>query len=107
MAPLNGTGTPRRDLTRAVVSDPKMRNSANHAGEGQNVAFADAHTEFVRRPDIGQDDDNIWTSSGDPSRGPAANGGVAAGKYSPSLLADKVPFDVVMYPVRDAGTGGM
>ncbi len=40
-------------------------NSPNHGGraegEGQNVAFADGHVRFHKKPCVGVDDDNIYT----------------------------------------------
>jgi hypothetical protein len=108
MAPLQGTGKPKRDLTPASAPvDRRTWNSGNHAGEGQNVGFGDGHAEFVRSADVGQDGDNIYSMSGVPSRGPARFGGVAAGAAGPVLMGDKAPFDVVMVPVRDEGTGSM
>jgi prepilin-type processing-associated H-X9-DG protein len=103
MAPLQGTGTPAVDLTSAPLT--RAANSRNHKGDGQNVAYADGHVEFQRLPNVGQANDNIYTSSAVPSVGPAATGGVPADKISPSLTADRAPFDIVMYPVRDETTG--
>jgi prepilin-type processing-associated H-X9-DG protein len=105
MAPLQGTGVPVRDVTVGrVPGNAKTWNSGNHLGDGQNVAFADGHAEFVRRPDVGQKKDNIFTSSAEVSTGPAQFGGVAGSRTrGPVLMAEKEPFDVVMYPVRDLG----
>ncbi|MEW6252842.1 MAG: hypothetical protein AB1716_19570 [Planctomycetota bacterium] len=36
-------------------------NSRNHHGEGQNVLFVDSHVEFVKRPIVGVNYDNIYT----------------------------------------------
>lgn len=40
-------------------------NSPNHggrgSGEGQNLLFADGHVEFVRKPIVGVDEDNVYT----------------------------------------------
>lgn len=36
-------------------------NSQNHSGEGQNVLFADGHVEFKYAPNVGVDEDNIYT----------------------------------------------
>jgi hypothetical protein len=108
MTPGQGTGKPKRNVTpSAVPTDGRTWNSGNHQGDGQNVGFADAHSEFVRRPDVGQEGDNIYAMSGVPSRGPARVGGVAAGAAAPQLMAEKKPFDVVMVPVRDESSGGM
>jgi hypothetical protein len=102
MAPEQGTGAPAVDVT-ALTKDSS--NSRNHERDGQNVAFGDAHVEFARLPNIGQGNDNIFTVSATPSTGPSATG-IPATKVSPVLTADKAPFDIVMYPIRNETTGG-
>jgi hypothetical protein len=44
-------------------------NCLAHDGDGQNVLFLDAHTEFAKRAYCGLDDDNIYTLSTDPNGG--------------------------------------
>ncbi|MCL2639983.1 MAG: hypothetical protein FWD53_03975 [Phycisphaerales bacterium] len=106
MAPEHGTGTPRRILNPAATPrNRKTWNSANHDGKGQNVVFADIHTEWTIRPTVGQRNDNIWTTSADPSTGPAEFGGIPASKASPNLTADSDPYDIIMYPIRNLDTG--
>ncbi len=39
-------------------------NSRNHTGEGQNALYQDGHVEFVRRPIVGVNFDNIYTLQG-------------------------------------------
>ena len=39
-----------------------MSNSASHNREGQNVLFGDGHTEFMREPVCGYENDNIYTT---------------------------------------------
>jgi hypothetical protein len=108
MNPLQGTGTPARNLTPArAPSDHKTWNSNIHQGDGQNVGFGDAHAEFSRTPCVGHDNDNIYTMSGAPSKGPAQFGGIPAGKTAPALTADKAPFDIILLPVRNESTGAM
>ena len=109
MAPENGTGSPVRNLTAGTApADPRVWNTSNHGGTGQVVAFADGHTEFVFSPQAETPLDNIWTASGAVSSGPSALGGVAASRWhGPVLTATKGPYDIVMYPVRNASTGGM
>ena len=108
MAPEQGTGKPTRYLTPAAAPrDGKTWNSGNHDGDGQNVAYADVHVDYVKRPDVGQGDDNIWTTSGSPSAGPAQYGGIPATKASPTLTLDAPPYDIIMYPIRNLDTGGL
>ena len=106
MAPEPGTGKPRRVTNpSAAPGDPQTWNSGNHNGDGQNVGFGDIHVEFLRRPNVGPLNDNIFTTSDNPSRGPAEFGGIPATKYSPNLMAEVAPFDGIMYPVRNLDTG--
>ena len=39
----------------------QVTNSYPHNREGQNVLFNDGHSEFLKRPDVGYDNDNIYT----------------------------------------------
>jgi len=108
MTPLQGTGKPARTLTPArAPADNKTWNSGNHNGDGQNVGFGDCHTEFCRSPNVGHNNDNIYSMSASPSTGPAQFGGIPAGKAAPALTADKAPYDIIMLPVRNETTGGM
>ena len=54
-APLIKVGETIRDSMRAI-------NSLNHGGDGQNVLFGDGHVEFVNRPFVGIQQDNIYVS---------------------------------------------
>ncbi len=46
-------------------NDWKSLNSPNHggrgSGEGQNLLFADGHVDFVKKPILGIDQDNVYT----------------------------------------------
>jgi hypothetical protein len=107
MAPLDGTGSPRRNLTTPMMPiNNRIWSSANHQGDGQNVAFSDAHVEFTRRPDVGQNSDNIFTWGAAPLGGGVQFGGKAPGK-APISLGEKSPFDTVMVPARNLDTGGL
>ena len=39
-------------------------NSRNHASEGENVLFQDSHVEFMKKPIVGVNYDNIYTQQG-------------------------------------------
>lgn len=120
MAPLNGSGSPTAltvpdNLTGKTWTSIKTANSANHQRDGQNVGFADGHAEFTRRPDIGQNNDNIWTQNGSYGSGSTTNAAnigtaidvtinqvAAAGVYTGSATS---PFEVVMVPVANVSQG--
>lgn len=121
MAPLNGSGTNPAAQTPgqtggAVPSNgPKAWNSPNHQRDGQNVGFADGHAEFLRRADIGQNSDNIFTQNGSsgaggggstnpPNMGSAltSSGSIGSTTY---IGGTSAPFDVVMVPVANVSTG--
>jgi prepilin-type processing-associated H-X9-DG protein len=55
-------------LMKAVPSAWRPYNSRNHGGEGQNVLFMDGHVEFLKRPIVGVDNDNIYTQQGGLTR---------------------------------------
>jgi len=106
MAPKQGTGKPARSLTPSKApADARAWNSGNHGGEGQIVAFGDGHAEWFKSPDVGFGNDNIYSMSGDPSKGPAQFGGIPAGAAAPNLRAEKPLYDIIMLPVRDETTG--
>ncbi len=99
MAPVPGTGSPKRVLS---ASGGAAGNSGNHKGVGQNVAFGDNHVDFVRSTAVGQSGDNIFTVSG-------KIGGSAAGT-APTLAPiniDGTPgnYDTVMVPEWNLDTG--
>jgi prepilin-type N-terminal cleavage/methylation domain-containing protein len=109
MAPLNGTGSPVRNLAQTLTAAqtaanfPLTVNSNNHtAGEGQNVGFADTHVEFTKNPYVGQGGDSIWTSSpgGTPTVYTSASNFTAPATSS-------APYDILLVPVRDAGTNNL
>ena len=49
------------DLLSVRNEEWRKYNSRNHAGEGQDVLFVDGHVEFVKRPIVGVNYDNIYT----------------------------------------------
>ncbi len=66
---VTGNGAPQAGQfggsTEAIlkVSNDRWRpyNSQNHNGEGQNALFVDGHAEFLRKPIVGVNNDNIYT----------------------------------------------
>jgi prepilin-type N-terminal cleavage/methylation domain-containing protein len=72
------------NLIGGVPSNPKAWNSPIHGGEGQVVGWSDAHAGFEKRPDIGYQNDNIWTTSAAAGGAPSATGTKpsAAGDYA-------------------------
>jgi len=105
MPPVNGTGSPPRNVTPgALPTDLKVWNSANHDFEGQAVAFNDGHAEFVRRPDVGQSNDNMFTYTGRKSV--SQFGGMQPGFSAIEIGTDVPPYDIVVVPARNLNTGG-
>jgi hypothetical protein len=80
-----------------ALTGMELQNSANHLFDGQNVAFADAHCEFTRRADIGQNNDNIWTQTVKGVETP-----IDAGTLKAPMVVKTSPFDIVMVPSRSA-----
>jgi prepilin-type processing-associated H-X9-DG protein len=58
-----------------ILRGKTIRNSLNHQGDGQNVAFADAHVEFSRTPTCGEGNDHIYNvGPGQPNTAPGTSG---------------------------------
>ncbi len=53
--------TTASDILKADNEKWRPYNSRNHNGEGENVLFQDGHVEFVRKPIVGVNYDNIYT----------------------------------------------
>jgi prepilin-type N-terminal cleavage/methylation domain-containing protein len=49
------------EILKADNEKWKPYNSRNHQSEGQNVLFVDSHVDFVRKPIVGVNYDNIYT----------------------------------------------
>jgi prepilin-type processing-associated H-X9-DG protein len=47
-------------MADAPPQDPRLGNSANHGGEGQNVLFLDGHVLFHKTRNVGVDGDDIY-----------------------------------------------
>ena len=98
MAPMGGTGA-----NTTTTTDPALKtaNSFNHNRDGQNVGFGDSHVEFARRPDCGQQFDNLFTFNGGT---PSATGTAFTGGKAPNIANGGAPgnYDICLVPVADA-----
>jgi prepilin-type N-terminal cleavage/methylation domain-containing protein len=77
------------DLTglTGTAETARKGNAIGHQSEGQNVLFLDSHVEFEKRPYCGVEDDNIYTISGNATKG-AAVGSAFAMTQKPSNRKD-------------------
>ena len=106
-------------LPTANTYGPYIYNSGNHAGDGQNVGFGDAHVTWEISPYVGQNGDNIFTYHNWPTAASAVpiNGttdtdqvGISGTGLSsqngfvqravPQVATLASPFDTCMTPVR-------
>ncbi len=95
-------------LPSANTYGPYIYNSGNHAGDGQNVGFADDHVTWEISPYVGQNGDNIFTFHNGPAT--VINGVTdtnqaglclfGAGQPPPKIQTLAAPFDTCMTPVR-------
>ena len=60
-------GMSSADILSKSNDDWTNYNSSNHTGEGQSILFVDSHVEFMRKPIVGVNNDNIYTIQGDQS----------------------------------------
>lgn len=93
----DGSSGAQGDSATAANNNARSWNSPNHNGDGQNVGYSDVHVEWVRKPTVGQNGENIWCT------------GVATGNATPISSAGTIPaaisgttapFDIVMVPTR-------
>jgi len=112
MAPQSGTSAGGITINQAAImaaggtitNGPKAVNSINHQREGQAVGYGDAHAEFVRRPDIGQNNDNIFSTYA-ATLTPYAGTGFAGSPVTNLSNYSTNPIDVVMVPCCAIDTG--
>ena len=79
-----------------LASGKTIRNSLNHQGDGQNVGFADAHSEFARTPLCGEDDDHIYNLG---SKQPNTSPGTSGLLYPPPAGNTLGTFDTCLQPI--------
>ena len=82
----------------------KVSNSWTHQTDGQNVVFGDAHVEFTKAPNIGENNDNIWTVNGGHT---SASAGQPVGQGTPSSIPSfpggpAGNYDVIMVPISNS-----
>ena len=96
LADMNPGDKSLTDLTATGTPDQlRQGNSLNHNREGQNVAFADGHVDWVTTPFVGLKKDNIYTfgESGEKWGGAGIVGSPAG------------PNDTVLLPIAEQGGG--
>ena len=95
-------------LPTANTYGPYIYNSGNHAGDGQNVGFGDAHVTWETSPYVGENGDNIFTYT---TATGAVNGTTDTNQVGLSdqqggwgqtvkISTGSPPFDTCMVPVR-------
>ena len=111
MAPMTGAGTNNTQrITTEGLSNTYgsyIYNSGNHAGDGQNVGFGDAHVVWTTNPYVGQNQDNIFTygSTAGTAGGGTGIGSTGSSVTAPTGLPSVPPYDTVMTPVREVDNG--
>ncbi len=111
----SGEGVFYRQLTTLPTANtygPYIYNSGNHAGDGQNVGFADDHVTWETSPYVGENGDNIFTYT---TATGVVNGTTDLDQRTVSTLSDTQgnltkpgpfiqtlgsPFDTCMTPIR-------
>lgn len=100
-APAMPATAPRKGMPVVDVDPATLLNSQNHGAAGITVGWSDAHVTFEKRPDVGIDNDNIWTireKAGDKIKERA----IVAGDLGAQPNQKPNEYDIVMVPVRDA-----
>ncbi len=86
---------------------PNVRNSGNHAGDGQNVGYADDHVTWHNNPFVGDSGDNIYTVNGQAQVNPvtgtfdvtiSGNNAIIDSRWK---IGPAGSYDTVMLPVQD------
>lgn len=56
-----GIGSTLEEIVKASTERWRPYNSQNHNGEGQSALFLDSHADFLKKPIVGVNNDNIYT----------------------------------------------
>ncbi|MCG3128704.1 MAG: hypothetical protein CHACPFDD_03595 [Phycisphaerae bacterium] len=90
--PPTNLGSDADQILKADNDRWRPYNSRNHNGEGQNVLFVDDHVEFVRKPIVGVNNDNIFTvqDSSYTLKGSLLGDRPSTGKEAPRTGTDSV-----------------
>jgi len=82
------------DLLKADNDKWRLYNSRNHSSEGENVLFVDGHADFVKKPIVGVNYDNIYTfqdySGGNFTLENSLIGKVGNDLYGPYTASDSI-----------------
>ncbi len=87
--PTNG-GTDASAYLKADNDKWANYNSRNHSNEGQNVLFQDGHVEFLKKPIVGVNYDNIYTEQSNYQLIDTLKGLVPRDDYGPFRNTDAV-----------------
>jgi hypothetical protein len=83
------------DMNPGSQNTKPIKNSLNHQGDGQNVAFGDAHVEFSRTPACGGNNDNIYNTG---SNNPGDPGTLGQPPFSSAAGSAMGAFDTCLVP---------
>jgi hypothetical protein len=83
------------DMNPGDQNPKPVKNSLNHQGDGQLVAFGDAHVEFSRTPACGENNDNIYNTG---SNNPATPGALGQPPFASAAGTTPGAFDTHLVP---------
>jgi hypothetical protein len=89
--PININVSTAADALKADNEKWRPYNSRNHASEGENVLYQDGHAEFMKKPIVGVNYDNIYTQQGnDYTLLNSLLGNTPAGQEGPLTQTDSI-----------------
>jgi hypothetical protein len=80
----------------------KKANSQNHAFEGQNIGYGDAHVDWASHPNMGQNGNSIWGIREKPDDDGVREIPIEAGTLPHAIGGSQDNYDIVMVPTRDS-----